>query len=209
MTPVNHPPTELNFKTTDIKLYIPVVTLWKDNDIKLLEHLKTGFKRTIKCNKYRSQMTVQPRNNNLNYLIDPTFTNVNRLFVLSFERNIIGDSRDSFSDFYVPNLEIKDFNVFIDGKSFFDLPVKNEKEAYKKVMDMSSNNYYTTDNLLDFGYFKENYELIATELSKETELKNPQQISFIGKLLNRHEATMFFIIEKAEETTFNFSQSYK
>ena len=143
-----------------------------------LEQLKTGFKRTIKWNKYSSQITVQPKNNKLNYLIDPTFTNVNRLFVLSFERNIIGDSRDSFSDFYVPNLEIKDFNVFIDGKSFFDLPVKNEKEAYKKVMDMSNNNDYTTDNLLDFGYFKENYELIATGLSKETELKLVLLVNF-------------------------------
>ena len=78
-------------------------------------------------------MTVQPRNNNLNYLIDPTFTNVNRLFVLSFERTILNDKRDSFSDYYVPNVEIKDFNVLIDRKSYFDLPVKNE-QAYEKLL---------------------------------------------------------------------------
>ena len=54
---------------------------------------------------------------------------------------------DSFSDYYVPNVEIKDFNVFIDGKSFFDLAVKNEEEAYEKIMYMSSNNDYTTSNL--------------------------------------------------------------
>ena len=77
-------------------------------------------------------MTVQPQNNNLNYLIDPTFTNVNRLFVLSFTRTNAGDDRDSFSDYYVPNVAIKDFNVLIDAQSFFDLPVKNEKEAYEK-----------------------------------------------------------------------------
>ena len=100
-------------------------------------------------------MTVQPQNNNLNYLIDPTFTNVNRLFILSFERNIIGDNRDSFSDYYVPNVEIKDFNVLIDGKSFFDLPVKNE-EAYEKIIEMSNNKDYTISNLLDFGYLKKN-----------------------------------------------------
>ena len=58
----------------------------KENDIKLLEKLKYGFKRTIKWNKYESQMSVQSNNNNLNYLTDPTFTNANRLFVLSFER---------------------------------------------------------------------------------------------------------------------------
>ena len=98
-------PLRLEFQVTDTKLYVPVITLSKENETKLLEQLKSGFKRTIKWNKYRSQMTIQPQNNNLNYLIDPTFTNVNRLFVLSFERNIIGDNRDSFSDYYVPNVK--------------------------------------------------------------------------------------------------------
>ena len=178
---------------------------------KLLEQLKSGYKRTVKWNKCRSQMTVQSKNNNLNYLIDPTFTTVNNLFVLSFERieenNVKKDHRDSFSHYYVPNVEIKDFNVLIDGKSFFDLPVKNEEEAYEKIIDMSNNNDYTTGNLLDFAYFKENYRLIAIDLSKQTKLKDPPQITFIGKLDKANGATMFFIIEKSEETTFNFSQN--
>ena len=72
---------------------------------------------------------------------------------------------------------------------------------------MSSNNDYTTGNLLDFAYFKKHYKLIATDLSKQTKLKDPQQISFIGKLLNILGATMFFIIERSEETTVNFSQN--
>ena len=80
---------------TDTKLYVPVASLSKENDIKLLEKLKSGFKRTIKWNKYRSLMTIQLQNNNRNYLDDPTFTNVNRLFVLSFPRNNT-DSRYSF-----------------------------------------------------------------------------------------------------------------
>ena len=88
-------PENAIFQITDTKLYVPVVTLSKENDIKLLEQLKSGFKRTIKWNKYRSQMTVQPQNNNLNYLIDPTFTNVNRLFVLPFVRTNAGDNRDT------------------------------------------------------------------------------------------------------------------
>ena len=125
------------FEITDTKL-----------SVQLLEQLKTGFKRTIKWNKYRSQMTVQPQNNNLNYLIDPTFTNVNILFVIPFQRiagenSTTKDHRDSFSYYYVPNVEIKEFNVLIDEKRFFDLPVKNEKEAYKKIIDMSNNNDYT------------------------------------------------------------------
>ena len=101
-------PTELEFKVSDTKLNVPVVSLSKENDIKLLEQLKSGFERTIEWNKYRSEMTIQHQNNNLNYLIDPTFTNVNRLFVLSFSRNNAGDNRDSFSNCYVPNVKIND-----------------------------------------------------------------------------------------------------
>ena len=154
-------------------------------------------------------MTVQSKNNNLNYLIDdPAFTNVNRLFVLSFTRTNAGDNRDSFADYYVSNVEIKDFNILIDRKSLLDLSIKNVEETYEKIIDMSNNNDYTTGNLLDFAYFKENYKLIAIDLSKQTKLKDPQQINFIGKLENQdHGATMFFIIEKSEETTFNFSQN--
>ena len=123
------------------------------------------------------------------------------------ENNTTKDYRDSFSHYYVPNARIKDFNVLIDGKSFFDLPVKNEEEAYEKIIEMSNNNDYTTGNLLDFAYFKENYKLIAIDLSKQTKLKDPQQISFIGKLLNTRGSIMFFINEKSEKTTFNFSQN--
>ena len=120
-------PTAATFQITYTKLYVPIVTLSTENDKKLLEQLKSGFKRTVKWNKYRSQMTVQNNNNTLNYLTDPTFTKINRLFVLSFARNAVGDRRDSFSHYYVPNVEIKDFNVLIDGKSFFDLSLKNEE----------------------------------------------------------------------------------
>ena len=86
---------------------------------------------------------------------------------------------------------------------FFDLPVKIEEEAYEKTIDMSNNNDYTTGNLLEFAYFKENCRLIAIDLSKQTKLKDPQQISFIGKLLNRNGTTVIFIIEKSEKTTFH------
>ena len=112
----------INNPTNDCKLYAPVVTLSAENENKLLEQLKTGFKRTIKWNKYRSEMSDQTKNNNLNYLINPTFTNVNRLFVLSFENE---EDRTSFSKYYVPKVEIKDFNVLIDGKPFFEIPVRS------------------------------------------------------------------------------------
>ena len=104
---------------------------------------------------------------------------------------------------------LKDFNVLTDGKSFFDVPVKN-KEAYGKIMSITKNNHYTTGNLLDQEYFSKHYKLIVIDLSKQIELENPdlrQQINFIGKLED-DKATMFFIIEKSEEATFEFSQNF-
>ena len=205
--PAINAPTNATFQIKDTKLYVPVVTLSTENDEKLLEQLKTGFKRTIKWNKYRSEMTNQTKNNNLNYLIDPTFTKVNRLFVLSFENE---NDRTSFSKYYVPNVQIKDFNVLIDGKSFFDMPIKNEEETYEQIIEMGRNNDYTTGNLLDYEYFSKHYKLIAIDLSKQTELENPdlkQKINFIGSLEWNEGATMFFIIKKSEETTFEFTQN--
>ena len=190
---INNPENAI-YQITDTKLYIPVVTLSKTD-------------RTIKWNKYRSQMTIQRQNNNLNYLIVPTFMNVNRLFVLSFPRNNNTDSRYSFSNYYVPKVKINDFNVLIDGKSFSDLQVKNEEEANKKIINMNNNNDYTTGNLLDFACFKFFYKLIAIDLRKQIKLKDLPQINFIGKLSRRSGAAMFFITEKSEETTFNFSKN--
>ena len=115
-------PTNALFKIRDTKLYVPVVTLSTENDKKLLEQLRTGFKRTIKWNKYRSEMTNHTKNNNLNYLIDPKFTKVIRLLVFSFENE---SDRTSFSKYYIASVQIKNVNVLTDGKSFFD------EEAYK------------------------------------------------------------------------------
>ena len=130
--------------------------------------------------------------------------NVNRLFALSFPRNNNTDSRYYFWNYYVPKVRINNFNVLIVGKRFFDLPAKNEEEAFEKIID---NNDYTTGNLLDYAYYKKHYKLIAIDLSKQTKLKAPQQINFIGKLSRNAGATMFFIIERLEETSFSFSQN--
>ena len=124
-----------------------------------------------------------------------------------FPRNNNTDNRYSYSNYYVPKVKINNFNVLTDGKGFLDLPVKNEEEVCEKIIEMSNNNDYTTGNLLEFAYFKKNYKLIAIDLSKQAKLKDPQQINFIGKLLKNTGATMFFIIENSEETTFNSSQN--
>ena len=163
-------PTDAKFEITDCKLYVPVVILSAENDNKLLEQLKSGFRITIKWNKNMSQMSNQNKNNNLNYLIDPTFSNVNRLFVLSFENE---DDRTSYYKYYVPSVEIKDYNVLIDGNDFFELSIKSIEETYEKIIQITDHSgYYTRGNLLDYEYFKERYQLIAIDLSKQIELEN-------------------------------------
>ena len=200
-------PTSATLTINDCKLYIPVVTLCKDDKIKLLTNLKSGFTREIEWNKYRSQMSTEAINNNLNILIDPTFTNVNRLFVLAYQT---ADDRQSFSQFYLPKVMVKDFNVIIDKLAFFDLPVKTEEEAYEKIIDISRNNEYTTGNLLDYDYFRKYYKLIAIDLSEQQVLQENedliQQINFIGRLENA--ANAFIIIEKKEHTILEFSQNF-
>ena len=127
-------------------------------------------------------MTNQTENNNLNYLIDPTFTKVNGLLVLSFDNE---NDRTSFSNYYVPNVQIKDFNVVIDGKSLSDMSIKNGEGTYEQVIEVGRNGDYTTCKLLDYEYFSKQYKLIAIDLSKQIELENPdlrQQINFIGRL---------------------------
>ena len=200
-------PTGAALAINDCKLYIPVVTLSKEDEIKLLTNLKSGFKREIIWNNYRSQMTTEAINNNLSILIDPTFTNVNRLFVLAYQ-NV--DDRQSCDEFYLPKVMVKDYNVIIDQLAFFDLPIKTEEEAYEKIIDISRNIEFTTGNLLDYDYFKKYYKLIAIDLSKQQVLQENedliQQINFIGKL--EEAANVFIIIEKKENTILEFSQNF-
>ena len=151
-------------------------------------------------------MTTEAVNNNLNIFIDPTFTNVNRLLVLAYQN---ADDRQSFSQFYLPRVMVKDFNVIIDKLAFFDLPIKTKEEAYEKIIDISRDNEFTTGNLLDYDYFKKHYKLIAIDLSKQQVLQENedliQQIHFIGRL--EEAANVFVIIEKKENTILEFSQN--
>ena len=152
-------------------------------------------------------MTTEAVNNNLNILIDPTFTNVNRLFVLAYQT---ADDRQSYCQVYLPKVMVKNYNVIIDKLAFFDLPIKSEEETYEKIIDIGINNEYTTGNLLDYDYFKKHYKLIAIDLSKQQVLQENeesiQQINFIGRL--KEAANVFIIIEKKENTILEFSQNF-
>ena len=224
---VNGTTTGATVAINDCKLYVPVVTLSKDDEIRLLTNLKSRFTREIIWNKYRSQinlksrftreiiwnkyrsqMTIEAINNNLNILIDPAFANVNRLFVLAYGQD--NNDKQSFSRFYLPNVMVKDYNVIIDKLAFFDLPIKTEEEAYEKIIDISRSNEYTTGNLLDYDYFKKYYNLIAIDLSKQQVLQENkdliQQINFIGRLTKA--AKVFIIIEKKENAILEVSQNF-
>ena len=129
-------------------------------------------------------MTNQTQNNNLNYLIDPAFTKINRLFVLSFEnQNCI---------------------VLIDGKSFFDMQ-KNKEETYEQIIQMGRNNDCMTGNLLDYEYFSKHYKLVVIDLSKQIELENhdlKKQINLIGRLERNEGAAIFFFNERVRRNNF-------
>ena len=115
------------FQISNTKLYISVVTL----SIKFLKNIKHGFKRTICGNKYRSEKIKQSKNNNLDYLIDPTFGNINILFVISFKNGDDDPTRKFFDEYYMSLVEFKDFNALIDNKPFFDQPVKTYRNFKK------------------------------------------------------------------------------
>ena len=138
-----------------------------NNKIKFLENIKQGFKRTISWNKYRSEKTTQPKNNNLGYLINPTFRNINRLFVLSFKNGDNDPTRYYFDKYYMQLVELKDFNALIDNELLSDQPVKNKQEVYEKPVEISKNNDYTTGNLSDFSYHQNYYKLIGIDLSRQ------------------------------------------
>ena len=109
------------FTITDTKLYVPVVTLLTQDNVKLLQQLKSGFKRTINWNKYQSKVTVQERNQYFDYLIDPSFQEVNKRFVLSSENNT---GRANYKRYYRPQVEINGYNVIINQQNVFDQPIR-------------------------------------------------------------------------------------
>ena len=143
----------------------------------------------------------QPATNNLKFLIDPTFNNVNTLFVLTFPNEV---DRSSFSKYYTPSVEIKD-NVLIDLQPFYDIPIKNKEQTYKNIVELFNHDDYTTGNSLDYEYYCKHYKLIAIDLNKQNSDFKNQQINFIGKL--EQNATIFFIIEEKMTTGIKFEQN--
>ena len=152
------------FIITDTKLYVPAVTLSTQKNTKFLQQLNSGFKRVINWNKYLSKPELLAQNPNLNHLVEPSFQEVNRLFVLAFEND---DNRTVDDGYYLPTVEIKDYNIMINGENFFDQPIKNNKITYENIRKIATGqgDDYTTGWLLDYLYFANTYKMIAVDLS--------------------------------------------
>ena len=198
---------EGKFAITETKLYVPVVTLSTKDNEKLLQQLKSRFKKTINWNNYDSSIKTFAQNRHLNYLINPSFQGVNRLFVLAFQNK---NGRTSHSTYYVPKVEIKDYNVMIDGRNLFDQPINSMNKTYEKIRKIAigKGDDYTTGCLLDYPYFKD--KMIAIDLSRQNELdadpRSIQEINFTANLDRSGKTTIFFIAEEAKQTVFEFSQ---
>ena len=154
------------FEINDTKLYVPVVTLSTQDNAKLLQQFKSDFKRVFNSNKYLSKPKLLAQNPNLNHLVEPSFQGVNRLFALAFEND---DQRTITNGYYLPNVEIKNYNIMINGKNFFDQPITDNKVTYENIRKIATGqgDDYTTGCLLDYPYFKDNYKMIAVDLSKQ------------------------------------------
>ena len=197
------------FEITDTKLFVPVVILSIQENTKLLQQLKSGFKRVTNSNKYLSKPESFRRNANLNDLVEPSFQGINRLFVLAFE----GDTqRISHSGHFLPNVEIKDYNIMINGENVFHQPIKNYKVTYENIRKIATDqgDDYTTGCLLDYSYFMDTYKMIAVDLSKQQALdadpRAIQQINFTANLDRAENTRVHFILEEAKETILDFSQ---
>ena len=180
------------------------MTLSTQENTKLLQKLKSCFKRVINSNKYLSKPELLRRNPNLNHLVEPSFQGINRLFVLAFDNDT---QRTSHCNYYLPNVEIKNYNIMINGEKFFDQPIKNNKVTYENIrkIDTGQGDDYTSGCLLDYSYFMDTYKMIAVDLSKQHALDSDptavQQINFTANL-DRAGNTRFFILEEAKKKLF-------
>ena len=180
------------FAITDTKLYVPVVILSTQENTKFLQQLKSGFKRVINWNKYLSKPELLAQNPNLNHLIEPGFQGVNRLFVLAFEND---NHRSSTRRYNLPIVEIKDYNIMINGENVYDQPIKNNKVTYENIRKIATGQGedYTTGCLLDYP-------------SLDADPRAIQRINFTVNLDRAGNTRVYFILEEAKETILDFSQ---
>ena len=174
------------FKITNSKLYLPIVTLSSKDNVKLVKLLEEGFKRPVYWNEYQTKIETRNLGNNnfTRFPLDASFQGVRRLFVLAFNNttvnvpnNPINNTnnrvlRNSHTKYFLPRVNITNYNVLIDGRNFYDQPINDLVKQYDEIRKTATGqgDDYTTGCLLDYQYFKDHYNLIAVDLSKQKEL---------------------------------------
>ena len=198
------------FIINDTKLYVPVVTLSKEDNKDFIHQQNKGFQRSTYWNEYKTKAQNENADPNvLKYItLDPYFQGVNRLFVIAYNREDGQPTRDERTKYYLPRIDLKKYNIIIDGRNFYDNPIESDIEKYrelKKVM-IGKGEDYTTGSLLDYDNFNKHYKLVAVDLSKQKELdadpRAIQQIEF--KYMLETDSTIYWILEKSKETILEF-----
>ena len=198
------------FIINDTKLYVPVVTLSKEDNKDFIEQQNKGFQRSIYLNKYKTKEQTENADANVfKYInLDPSFQGVNRLFVTAYSTAANQSTRDGRQKYYLPRIDLKKYNVIIDGRNSYDNPIESDIEKYrelKKVM-IGKGEDYTTGSLLDYYYFNKHYKLVAVDLSKQKELdadpRAIQQIEF--KYTTEANSIIYWVLEKSKETILEF-----
>ena len=198
------------FIINDTKMYVPVVTLSKEDNKDFIEQQNKGFQRSIYWNEYKiKEINENADANEFQYIsLDPSFQGVNRLFVMAYNRANGQPTRNGQQKYYLPRIDLEKYNVIIDGRNFYDNPIESDIEKYrelKKVM-IGNGEDYTTGSLLDFNYFDKRYKFVAVDLSKQKELdvdtRAIQQIEF--KYMLETNSTIYLVLEKSKETILEF-----
>ena len=201
------------FIINDTKLYIPVVTLSKEDNKDFVEQQNKGFQRSIYWNEYKTKEKDENADannaNTVRYInLDPSFQGANRLFLMAYNRAAGQATRNGQRKYYLLRIDLKKYNVIIGGRTFYDNPIESDIEKYrelKKVM-IGKREDYTTGSLLDYDYFKKNYKLVAVDLSKQKELDTDpraiQQIEF--KYMLETNSTIYWAFENSKETILKF-----
>ena len=177
---------DTKFKITNTKLYFPIVTLSSKDNARLAKLLEEGFKRLVYWNEYQTKIESKNLDNNnlTRFPLDASFQGVRRLFVLAFNNttvnvpnNPINNTnnrvlRNSHTKYFLPRVNITNYNVLIDGRNFYDQPINDLVKQYDEIRKTATGqgDDYTTGCLLDYQYFKDHHNLISVDLSKQKEL---------------------------------------
>ena len=198
------------FIINDTKMYVPVVTLSKEDNKDFIEQQNKGFQRSIFWNEYKTKEKDEDANaNNFKYIaLDPSFQGVNRLFVMAYNNANDQPNRNGQQKYYLPRITLNKYNVIIDGRNFYNNEIESDIEKYrelKKVM-IGKGEDYTTGSLLDYNYFKKHYKLVAVDLSKQKELVvDPRAIKQIEfKYMLGTDSTIYWVLKKSKETILEF-----